>query len=100
LYDLNALAILEEEFDINLMDEGLEPEDYTTPKTLRALIYVGLIHEDEELTLDDVGHMVQLDILDELVEAFGKAFAKAAGTLDDDSGKVEANPESPGAGVL
>lgn len=100
LYDLNALAVLEEEFDINLMADDLEPDDYNTPKNLRAIIYAGLIHEDEDLTPEDVGKMVQLDKLGELVGAFGEAFAKAAGSLEEESGKDTPNPETLGVGVL
>jgi len=79
-FNYNALIMLEEEFgiDVNDMERNMKLSD------VRKLIYCGLLHEESDLTLEQVG-----DIIDEMLEKhgmeyvgqkIGEAFSKAFGT--------------------
>lgn len=69
-YDLNALVALEEQgIDVSKIGEGVKMSQ------IRGILWAGLIHEDKELTLEDVGSMVTPDNLQEVSEAVSKAFS-------------------------
>ncbi len=69
-YDLNALVALEEHgIDVAKIGEGVKMSQ------IRGILWAGLIHEDKELTLEEVGSMVTTDNLQDVSEAIGKAFS-------------------------
>jgi hypothetical protein len=55
-YDLNALEVIEELYG-DIMT-ALEDLDKRKIKAFKTILYAGLIHEDESLTLDGIGKMV------------------------------------------
>lgn len=69
-FDLNALVALEEQgVDIATISEGVKMSQ------VRGILWAGLIHEDKELTIEEVGTMVTLENIQEVSEAVGKAFS-------------------------
>jgi hypothetical protein len=58
-YTLNAFIELDDMLGINILQN---PQAFLTSlsaKTMRAFLWVGLIHEDPDLTLDAVGALIQ-----------------------------------------
>lgn len=75
LLDLNAMASFEEATGISLMS-GIDTKNLGM-KDYRALIWVCLIHEDEKLTIKQVGKMIHAGNLSEISTAIAKAFEVA-----------------------
>ena len=69
-FNLNSLELIEQLTGkpISQMNENLDM------KSLKAVIYAGLIHEDSSLTLEDVGEIVGFENISEVSAAIGKAF--------------------------
>lgn len=68
LFDLNAFAELEDLY--GSVDNAMDALDSGSIKVLRKLLWLGLIHEDEELTERQVGAMLDMpsvNILGELI---------------------------------
>lgn len=53
-FDLNAMSAYEEVTGKSAFNIG----DDISAKSIRALLWASLIHEDDQLTLDDVGSMI------------------------------------------
>lgn len=70
--DLNAMVAFEEVTGKNLL-QGIAPEALSV-KDFRALLWACLIHEDKELTLDDVGTMIHSGNMSELVSKLAQAW--------------------------
>lgn len=72
-FDLNAMAELEEIYgDFQETMETLNKK--ISIKAMRALLYAGLKHEDESLTLKKVGAMVKISDLAMLTQKITEAF--------------------------
>ena len=56
-FPLAALLAFKKETGIDLLQESIKDEDWTL-ETITALLWAGLIHEDKELTMDDVANSV------------------------------------------
>jgi len=87
-YDFNALCDLEDNLGIPISELGKKLTAKTVAlKPIRAIVHAGLIHEDEELTIKEVGNLIgdimQGDKLAELVksimEAMEASFGQPAG---------------------
>lgn len=71
-FDLNALIELEDRYDT--IEKALNAISGNPKiKDIRYILYVALIHEDEELTEKQAGKLVNLHNLEEVVEALGNA---------------------------
>ena len=71
IFDLNALADLEEEYgDIT---EAFKKLQSGSIKAIKKFIFIGLKHEDEELTEKEVGKMVTLENMGILGNAVNEA---------------------------
>lgn len=67
-FDLNALVRLEElGVDVATLGNGVKMSQ------IRAILFAGLMHEDKELTLEEVGALVTMENMSEVSEAIGKA---------------------------
>jgi len=75
-YDLNSFVALEEEFNAEI-EEVLNKMQNGSVKALRALLWAGLIHQDESLTAKDVGKMIDLASLEDIMKKVNTA-VKAA----------------------
>ncbi len=73
VYDLNAFVSLEEEGTYESINQAFEDLQRGRIKAIRALLWAGLVHEDENLTVKDVGSLVTFGKLDEIVEKITKA---------------------------
>jgi len=72
-FDLNAMAELEEIYgDFQETMDTLNKK--ISIKAMRALLYAGLKHEDESLTLKKVGSMVKMSDLAMLTQKITEAF--------------------------
>ncbi|HBF7594790.1 TPA: hypothetical protein KOX39_003405 [Clostridioides difficile] len=69
-YDLNALELVEEMTGVTL-DKATEN---VSMKTLKVLLYSGLVHQDPDLTVDYVGSLVTMENIKEVSEALTKCF--------------------------
>jgi hypothetical protein len=83
-FDLNAFAELEDSF--GTIDEALGAMEKGSIKALRAILWSGLIHEDENLTLRDVGSLITLADLPKLTEGINQAIVSAVPTVEGQEG--------------
>lgn len=83
VYDFNALALIEEHYDT--MANAMEALSKGSVRAIRVFLWAGLVHEDETLTLKEVGKWapsVVLGLSDKITEALNAALpgeAKNAG---------------------
>lgn len=61
-FDLNAMSAYEEATGSSAFAIG----DNINAKSIRALLWASLIHEDEDLTLEDVGAMIHTGNMSEI----------------------------------
>lgn len=72
-FTLNALAELEDKFgSVQAAFDKLEKEN--SMKALRTILWSGFIHENPALTEQEVGNLIDLSYMQELVESLGDAF--------------------------
>jgi len=90
-YTFNALMTLEDELEVPLSDIGKVLTGSVSVKTLRTVLWAGLIHEDKELTQEQVGEWADFSVFSQVVDGFTKAFDDA---FPDDEGGSK-NEKSP-----
>ena len=73
-FTLNALAEIEDSLGVPLSKLS---EVELGVKSVRTMLWAGLIHEDEALTEREVGNMVDFDNLEEVQAKVSEAFAVA-----------------------
>lgn len=78
LYDLNALAELEDAYGGHA--DALKEVQTGSFKAIRATLWAGLLHEDPDLTIKDVGAMISIDGMGEISNAIVDAFNVAVPT--------------------
>lgn len=71
-FNLNALILAEQCTGKKLSELG-ERKDSFDLSFLRAMLYAGLKWEDKELTLEDVGDMIDMENLEEVTNKLGEA---------------------------
>jgi len=71
-YTMNALAEIEDALGVPLAE--LQNVAMTI-KNVRVILWAGLIHEDADLTVEDVGNMVDLTNFQEVQEKVAEAFS-------------------------
>lgn len=71
-FNLNALILAEEITGKKLAELGEKKENFDLA-FLRAMLYAGLKHEDKELTLEEVGDLIDMDNMEEVTEKLGEA---------------------------
>lgn len=69
-FNLNSLEIIEDLTGKSLDKIG----DEMNMKTLKAIVFAGLKHEDKSLTLEKVGDMIGFEDIQKVSEAIGEAF--------------------------
>ncbi len=75
LFDMNAFAEVEEAYgDIDIAMQKIEAGSI---KALRLLLWAGLIHEDESLTVKQVGSMLTPKIVEEISPMIEEAIIEA-----------------------
>lgn len=88
-FDLNAFAELEEVYDS--VDDALKAMEKGRLKAVRAVLWAGLVHEDEDLTLKDVGRFVTLDTFGDLAKTLGEAIKKGMPRQDPNGESTQPN---------
>jgi hypothetical protein len=79
LFVLNAMVFFEEATGKSLFDNKIS-EGFgksMTAKDLRALLWACLVHEDETLTLKQVGSWINRTNMTEIAQHIGEAFSNA-----------------------
>ena len=72
-FTLNALAELEDKFgSVQAAFDKLEKEN--SMKALRTILWSGFLHESPDLTEQQVGNLIDIAYMQELVESLGTAF--------------------------
>ena len=92
-FDLNALCEIEDKLGIDLKDL---PEVDVNARTLRVLLWAGLLSDDPDITLETAGHLASDNGLQETIakvgEAMQKAFTRSA------EGNLTKSPKETGTG--
>lgn len=73
-FDLNALAEIEDKF--GTVDAGFEELDKGSIKAVRFILWAGLVHEDESLTEQRVGSLIDIQYLQSIMQSMGDAMQK------------------------
>lgn len=74
-YTLNSLALIEERYgDVQKAIESLQAGKLSV---IRTILWAGLVHEDETLTENQVGDLVEISDLQQVTEKINQAFARA-----------------------
>lgn len=84
-FTLNAMAELEDKY--GTVDAAFEQLDKGSIKAVRAILWAGLIHEDPDLTEQQVGNLIDIQYMQELTTSLGHA-------LDSDMPDPEKLPEN------
>lgn len=74
-FDLNAFAEIEDLLGVPMSRMS---EIEMGMKTVRTLLWAGLLHEDEALTVRQAGSLVTMENMEEVQKAIGEAFTAAA----------------------
>jgi len=88
-FDLNAFAILEERF--GNMEAAFHEMQRGSMKAARTLLWAGLLHEDESLTERQVGALVTLGNIAEVMTRITEALNEAT-PQGDGAESVENDP--------
>jgi hypothetical protein len=81
-FDLNAFAELEEIYgDFQVAMNAMQNRSI---KAIRAMLWAGLIHEDEKLTIKQVGSMIDMTNINKIVSAISKAISEAMPKVDEE----------------
>lgn len=104
-FTLNALAELESEY--GSVDDAFAQLEKGSVVALRFILWAGLVHEDENLTVKQVGNLIDLDYMKDLTDKLGEALssdmpqepqvASAQAVLD---GAEDPNVQSPAVGKV
>jgi hypothetical protein len=70
-FDLNAFCELEERF--GTIQAAFDALQKGSVKTIRSMLYVGLLHEDESITEKYVGSLVSISNIQEIAKKIAEA---------------------------
>lgn len=71
-FTLNAMAELEDRY--GSVEEAFKQLDNNSIKAVRCILWAGLIHEDPDLTEQQVGNLIDIQYMQELMASLGEAF--------------------------
>lgn len=72
-FTLNALAELENEY--GSVDAAFAKLDKNSVVALRFILWAGLMHEDANLTVTQVGNLIDLEYMESLMSSLGEALS-------------------------
>lgn len=73
-FPIMSLIRLKKEYGIQLKD--LQDEEKAQDmETILAIIWAGLIHEDKELSFEELGYMIDINMLPSISEKLSEVFA-------------------------
>lgn len=74
-FTLNALAEIEDKY--GSVDEGFKKLDEGSIKAARFILWTGLLHnENEHLTEQQVGNLIDMDLMNKIFETMNEAFSE------------------------
>ena len=71
-FTLNAMAELEDRY--GSVDEAFKQLDNNSIKAVRCILWAGLTHEDPDLTEQQVGNLIDIQYMQDLMASLGSAF--------------------------
>ena len=74
LFDMNAFIALEEIY--GSVEDAMKAMSQKKMKPMRSFLWAGLIHEDESLTEKQVGALITMDNMEELIAKLTSAVQK------------------------
>lgn len=80
-YDLNAFAVLEETY--GSVDKAMDELCKGSVKAILHVLRAGLLHEDEDLTVTEVGKLFDLSQIKEIGELINIAITEAVPPQED-----------------
>ena len=72
LFTLNAMAELEDRY--GSVEAAFEALERNSMKAIRCVLWAGLLHSDEGLTEQQVGNLIDVRYMNEIVESMNAAF--------------------------
>lgn len=75
VFDLNSFCELEDKY--GTINKAFEALQQGSMKTIRYLLYVGLVHEDDSLTEKYVGSLLTLENMSEVMQNITEAISEA-----------------------
>ena len=93
-FTLNSFAELEDRF--GSIDAAMEVLQSGSIKSMRTLLWTGLMHEDESLTEKQVGNFIGIHDLENLAEAISQAMGEAMPKVDPSK---QVTPDIPEMGA-
>lgn len=90
LINLNSMCAFEEKTGKKFLDvtDSLSKGEWPSVTDFRALFWAALIHEDKDLTLEEVGEMIAPSDMNKLAEAISAGMPESKG----DDRPLEAKP--------
>ena len=73
-FTLNALAELEEKY--GSVDKAFEAVESNSIKAIRFILWAGLIHEEPTLTEIEVGNLIDLTYMQEIMDTLGEGLSQ------------------------
>lgn len=91
IFDLNALCELEETYgNLDKVLERLSPtKGLPSMKDIRYIFYLGLKEDDETLTEKEVGKLITLDNVYDIIDTLGVAMMGTLPEVEEGEGKNE-----------
>lgn len=88
-FTLNALAELEDSYgSVQSAFDKLEQDN--SMKALRTILWAGFLHEDDSLTEQQVGNLIDLEYMSDLVDSLNQAFE--SDMAKEEEGTVNSSP--------
>ena len=88
-FTLNALAEMEDKY--GTVEEAFKKLDTGSMKAIRFVLWAGLMHSDENLTEKQVGALIDVNSMEDLVKQLGNAFNSDMPAQLDDGGSKNPN---------
>lgn len=92
IYDMNALAELEDHFECNVEQLMDVLRNDMSIKNIRTFLWAGLIHDNEDLTEKEVGKWIgtEENPLKDVLEKMTSALKRGMGVSDDEIKNAQA----------
>lgn len=91
-FTLNAMAELEERY--GSVEAAFEALDKGSIKAVRFILWAGLMHEDESLTEQQVGNLIDIQYMQQLMETVGAAFDNDMPAQEEPARLVDVNKDT------
>ena len=89
-FTLNAMAELEDRY--GSVDAAFKALDEGSIKAARCVLWAGLLDGDESLTEQQVGKLIDIGLMNEILENLGEALGEDMPEKDEAAGEANALP--------